>query len=128
MGQTSVYSSCNSQSTDSFHSAKDTIEEDLGTFQFPKKLNFENFPKLNFYSILATEDEEQKLLRRFSNQLDSPERRGTFAQRLQDALKRESTATGTSSNNSSSESSYAVGSSVTGSHAEDQNIKYVFLI
>lgn len=30
LGQLSVYSSCNSQSTDSFHSAKDTIDEDLG--------------------------------------------------------------------------------------------------
>lgn len=28
----SVYSSCNSQSTDSFHSAKDTIDEDLGMY------------------------------------------------------------------------------------------------
>lgn len=31
LGQMSVYSSCNSQSTDSFHSAKDVIDEDLGT-------------------------------------------------------------------------------------------------
>ncbi|XP_033219409.1 uncharacterized protein LOC117174413 isoform X2 [Belonocnema kinseyi] len=98
VGQTSVYSSCNSQSTDSFHSARDTVDEDA-------------------------EDEEQKFLRSFSNQTDSPDRRGTFAQRLKDALNRESTATGTSSNNSSSESNYAVGISVTGSHVGDQNIK-----
>lgn len=32
LGQMSVYSSCNSQSTDSFHSAKDTIDEDLGIY------------------------------------------------------------------------------------------------
>lgn len=32
LGQMSVYSSCNSQSTDSFHSAKDTIDEDLGMY------------------------------------------------------------------------------------------------
>ncbi|KZC05097.1 Poly(ADP-ribose) glycohydrolase [Dufourea novaeangliae] len=99
LGQMSVYSSCNSQSTDSFHSAKDTIEED-------------------------PEDEEQKLSRRYSGQLDTPERRGTFAQRLRDALKRESTATcATSSNTSSGESSYAVGISVSGSHVYDQDIK-----
>jgi len=31
LGQTSIYSSCNSQSTDSFHSAKETIDEEPGT-------------------------------------------------------------------------------------------------
>ncbi|XP_043263876.1 uncharacterized protein LOC122404047 isoform X3 [Colletes gigas] len=99
LGQMSVYSSCNSQSTDSFHSAKDIVDEDL-------------------------EEEEQKFSRRYSGQLDTPERRGTFAQRLRDALKRESTATGaTSSNTSSGESSYAVGISVSGSHVYDQDIK-----
>ncbi|XP_020289730.1 uncharacterized protein LOC109857629 isoform X2 [Pseudomyrmex gracilis] len=99
LGQTSVYSSCNSQSTDSFHSAKETIDEE-------------------------PEEEEQKLTKRYSTQLDTPERRGTFAQRLKDALKRESTATGmTSSNTSSGESSYAVGISVSGSHVDDQDIK-----
>lgn len=30
LGQMSVYSSCNSQSTDSFHSAKETIDEEPG--------------------------------------------------------------------------------------------------
>nr|XP_033331431.1 uncharacterized protein LOC117223321 isoform X3 [Megalopta genalis] len=100
LGQMSVYSSCNSQSTDSFHSAKDVIEED-------------------------PEEEEQRLSKRYSSQLDTPERRGTFAQRLRDALKRESTATGgaASSNTSSGESSYAVGISVSGSHVYDQDIK-----
>ncbi|KYN32482.1 Poly(ADP-ribose) glycohydrolase [Trachymyrmex septentrionalis] len=99
LGQMSVYSSCNSQSTDSFHSAKETIDEE-------------------------PEEEEQKVTKRYSAQLDTPERRGTFAQRLKDALKRESTATGvTSSNTSSSESSYAVGISVSGSHVGDQDIK-----
>ncbi|XP_029167847.1 uncharacterized protein LOC114938189 isoform X3 [Nylanderia fulva] len=100
LGQMSVYSSCNSQSTDSFHSAKETIDEE-------------------------PEEEEQKLNKRYSEQLDTPERRGTFAQRLKDALKRESTATGgmTSSNTSSGESSYAVGISVSGSHVGDQDIK-----
>ncbi|XP_076175355.1 uncharacterized protein LOC143150746 isoform X3 [Ptiloglossa arizonensis] len=99
LGQMSVYSSCNSQSTDSFHSAKDIIDED-------------------------PEEEEQKFSKRYSGQLDTPERRGNFAQRLRDALKRESTATGaTSSNTSSGESSYAVGISVSGSHVYDQDIK-----
>ncbi|KAK1126603.1 hypothetical protein K0M31_004232 [Melipona bicolor] len=99
LGQMSVYSSCNSQSTDSFHSAKDTIDEDL-------------------------EEEEQKLSKRYSGQLDTPERRGTFAQRLKDALKRETTATGAASLNTSfGESSYAVGISVSGSHVCDQDIK-----
>lgn len=32
LGQMSVYSSCNSQSTDSFHSAKETIDEEPGAF------------------------------------------------------------------------------------------------
>lgn len=99
LGQISVYSSCNSQSTDSFHSAKDTIDEDL-------------------------EEEEQKLNKRYSTQLDTQERRGTFAQRLREALKRENTATGaTSVNTSFGESSYAVGISVSGSHVCDQDIK-----
>ncbi|XP_012218074.1 uncharacterized protein [Linepithema humile] len=98
LGQMSVYSSCNSQSTDSFHSAKETIDEEP--------------------------EEEEKLTKLYSAQLDTPERRGTFAQRLKDALKRESTATGaTSSNTSSGESSYAVGISVSGSHVGDQDIK-----
>ncbi|XP_014616233.1 PREDICTED: uncharacterized protein LOC106793633 isoform X2 [Polistes canadensis] len=99
LGQMSVYSSCNSQSTDSFHSAKDTMDEEV-------------------------DEEEQKLTRRYSSQLDTPERRGTFAQRLKEALKRESTATGAStSNTSSGESSYAVGISITGSNVCDQDIK-----
>ncbi|XP_017765368.1 PREDICTED: uncharacterized protein LOC108554567 isoform X3 [Eufriesea mexicana] len=99
LGQMSVYSSCNSQSTDSFHSAKDTIDEDL-------------------------EEEEQKVTKYYNTQLDTPERRGTFAQRLRDALKRENTATGaTSLNTSFGESSYAVGISVSGSHVCDQDIR-----
>jgi poly(ADP-ribose) glycohydrolase len=34
IGQISVYNSCNSQSTDSFHSAKDTIDDEPGKFFF----------------------------------------------------------------------------------------------
>ncbi|OXU28965.1 hypothetical protein TSAR_015795 [Trichomalopsis sarcophagae] len=101
IAQTSVYDSCNSQSTDSFHSAKDTIDEEP-----------------------ENEEEDQKQSRRYSAQLDTPERRGTFAQRLIDALKRESSATGTTSTtDSTSESSYAVGISIAGSQVADQNIK-----
>ncbi|CAK9832118.1 Poly(ADP-ribose) glycohydrolase [Anthophora retusa] len=98
LSQMSVYSSCNSQSTGSFHSAKETIDED-------------------------PEEEEQRLSKRYSNQLDTPERRATFAQRLRDALKRENTAGADSSNTSFGESSYAVGISVSGSHVYDQDIK-----
>lgn len=124
LGQTSVYSSCNSQSTDSFHSAKETIDEEPGmciniTFQINLK------QRTIFISSKKFLEEEQKLNKRYNTQLDTPERRGTFAQRLKDALKRESTATGgiTSSNTSSGESSYAVGISVSGSHVGDQDIK-----
>ncbi|RLU21970.1 hypothetical protein DMN91_006349 [Ooceraea biroi] len=98
LGQMSVYSSCNSQSTDSFHSAKETINEE-------------------------PEEEEQKVMKRDSAQSDISERRETFAQRLKDALKRESTATGMTSDTSSGESSYAVGISISGSHVGDQDIK-----
>ncbi|XP_074110651.1 uncharacterized protein LOC141534908 isoform X3 [Cotesia typhae] len=102
LGQMSVYESCNSQSTESFHSARDSIEDE--------------HPVGNY------DEEEFKLTRKYSNQLDTPERRGTFAQRLKEALNRESTATG-SSEESSGESSYAVGISISGSHVGDQDIK-----
>lgn len=125
LGQMSVYSSCNSQSTDSFHSAKETIDEEPGmctdiTFQINLKRGAVFISNKQFL-----EEEEQKLNKLYIAQLDTPERRGTFAQRLKDALKRESTATGgmTSSNTSSGESSYAVGISVSGSHVGDQDIK-----
>jgi hypothetical protein len=32
LGQMSIYSSCNSQSTDSFHSAKEIINQESGTY------------------------------------------------------------------------------------------------
>ncbi|XP_044580163.1 uncharacterized protein LOC123262133 isoform X3 [Cotesia glomerata] len=102
LGQMSVYESCNSQSTESFHSARDSIEDEHPAGKY--------------------DEEEFKLTRKYSNQLDTPERRGTFAQRLKEALNRESTATG-SSEESSGESSYAVGISISGSHVGDQDIK-----
>ncbi|XP_075235452.1 uncharacterized protein LOC142332733 isoform X2 [Lycorma delicatula] len=55
-------------------------------------------------------------VRRYSEQLDTPERRHTFAQRLREALCR-------ASSESSSESSYAVGISVTGSSTADNEIR-----
>lgn len=125
LGQMSVYSSCNSQSTDSFHSAKDTIDEDLGMYVI-FLINRLYYKTRNLYIIICCdeEEEEQKLSKRYSTQLDTPERRGTFAQRLRDALKRETTATGAASLNTSfGESSYAVGISVSGSHVCDQDIK-----
>lgn len=123
LGQMSVYSSCNSQSTDSFHSAKETIDEEPGTCANITLNKSEKADSISRKRLL--EEEEQKLNKRYSAQLDTPERRGTFAQRLKDALKRESTATDgmTSSNTSSGESSYAVGISVSGSHVGDQDIK-----
>lgn len=76
----------------------------------------------NIYVYFA--DEEYKSNRRYSDQLDTPQRRGVFAKCLKDALKRESTATSSqSSNNSSTESSYAVGINVAGSHVGDEEFK-----
>lgn len=133
IAQSSVYNSLSShQSTDSFHSAKDTIDDEQSVLG----IVFNNF----FFYIYHTkrtitytknqknftenEEDEQKLTRRYSTQLDTPERRGTFAQRLKEALRRESSAT--SSSNESSESSYAVGISVAGSRVTDTNIKFVY--
>lgn len=56
--------------------------------------------------------------RKYSGQLDTPERRCTFAQRLKEALCRAQSTT-------SSESSYAVGISVTGSSTADHDIRYI---
>ncbi|XP_043288041.1 uncharacterized protein [Venturia canescens] len=115
LGQMSVYSSCNSQSTESFHSAKETMEEEE---EEEKEEHQQRQP------ATTADEEEEKLTIRYGRQLDTPERRGTFAQRLKEALHRESTATGSrSSVNSSGESSYAVGISVTGSHVGDEDIK-----
>ncbi|XP_058807279.1 uncharacterized protein LOC131673367 isoform X2 [Phymastichus coffea] len=101
IAQTSQYHSCSSQSTDdSYHSAKDTVDEP------------------------DNDEEVHKQTRRYSEQLDTPERRGTFAQRLKEALKRESSATRSSSyTETTSESSYAVDICVSGSHVDDPNIK-----
>lgn len=94
-----------------------------------EKLFCMNRLKYQNINLLENEEDEQKLARRYSSQLDTPERRGNFAQRLKEALRREresTTSYSTTSVETSSESSYAVGISVSGSHVADQNIKFVF--
>ena len=74
LGQMSHYGSCNSQSSESFHSAKDTLDDEQ-----------------------EDDADDDKSARRCTDRLlDKPSemRRGTFAQRLKEALYRESTATG----------------------------------
>lgn len=56
--------------------------------------------------------------RNYSEELDTPERRCTFAQRLREALDR-------AQSTESLESSYAVGISVTGSSTADNDIRCV---
>jgi hypothetical protein len=60
---------------------------------------------------------ESEDVRRYSAQLDTPERRSTFAERLRDALCRETQSTSTT------DSSYAVGISVAGSGLADGDIR-----
>lgn len=69
---------------------------------------------------IDSDDEDEKVEdnARYNKDLNTSERRYTFAQRLRDALRRE-----TSSYSASTESSYAVGISVSGSGVEDHNIK-----
>lgn len=64
-------------------------------------------------------DDDADYNRRYSMELDTPERRNTFAQRLRDALRRETN----SHSISTDESSYAVGISVAGSSLCDGDIK-----
>jgi hypothetical protein len=92
LGACSLYSSCNSTSaaSEEFHSACTSLD---------------------------TEDIESEDVRRYSAQLDTPERRSTFAERLRDALCRETDSTSTT------DSSYAVGISVAGSGLADGDIR-----
>ncbi|KYB27720.1 hypothetical protein TcasGA2_TC032986 [Tribolium castaneum] len=87
----SVYSSCES-SEEEFLSAKTSLDDG---------------------------SEDENFHKRYSIDLETPERRHTFAQRLRDALRREVSDTFSSS----SESSYAVGISVAGSDVQDKQIK-----
>lgn len=84
------YSSCES-STDEFHSARDSFDED---------------------------DEDGLRARKYSTELDTPERRFNFAQKLREALQDNKLPSG-----STEDSSYAVGISVTGSQTKDQDIR-----
>lgn len=92
LGTNSLYSSCHSTSaaSEEFHSARTSLD---------------------------TEDIESEDARRYSAQLDTPERRSTFAERLRDALCRETQSTSTT------DSSYAVGISVAGSGLADGDIR-----
>ncbi|XP_063224061.1 uncharacterized protein LOC134531936 [Bacillus rossius redtenbacheri] len=68
-------------------------------------------------SSLDADEDSDVLPRRYSAQLDTPERRSTFAARLRDALCHEAQSS------SSTDSSYAVGISVAGSGLTDGDIK-----
>lgn len=74
-----------------------------------------------FYSAKSSQGDsgDENYHKRYSIDLESPERRHIFAQRLKDALKREISESPVSS----SEESYAVGISVTGSGIHDPDIK-----
>ncbi|KAK9703626.1 Poly (ADP-ribose) glycohydrolase (PARG) [Popillia japonica] len=63
--------------------------------------------------------EDEDFNKRYSMDLDTPEKRNTFAQRLRDALRRETS----SMSQSTESSSYAVGITVGGSGVRDQDIK-----
>ncbi|XP_066257056.1 uncharacterized protein [Euwallacea similis] len=76
---------------------------------------------LSAKSSLEDESEDENFHKRYSIDLETPERRHTFAQRLREALNKEEAAQLPSS--SSEESSYAVGISITGSGVADCDIK-----
>uniref|UniRef100_A0A6P7FKF7 poly(ADP-ribose) glycohydrolase n=1 Tax=Diabrotica virgifera virgifera TaxID=50390 RepID=A0A6P7FKF7_DIAVI len=88
----SEYDSCES-SEGEFHSAKTSVDDG---------------------------DEDENFHKRYSIDLETPERRNVFAQRLRDALRKEIT---TSTPSTSEESSYAVGISVMGSNLLDRDIR-----
>ncbi|XP_077293936.1 uncharacterized protein LOC143916623 isoform X2 [Arctopsyche grandis] len=90
----SLYSSCNS-SFDEYHSANTSFDD-------------------------GSVDEGQEV-RQYSLELNTAERRASFAQRLKDALRREMENSLTDS--MSTDSSYAVGISVTGSGLQDPDIR-----
>ncbi|XP_046669036.1 uncharacterized protein LOC124359929 isoform X2 [Homalodisca vitripennis] len=92
----SRYSSCHSSDEGEFFSARTSISETLEEEE--------------------EEEGEEKPARNYSEQLDTPERRCTFAQRLREALDR-------AQSSESSESSYAVGISITGSSTADNDIR-----
>lgn len=88
-----MYSSCES-SSDEFHSAHESPE------------------------IVSDDDEEH--MRRYSHELDTPERRLSFAKKLRDALKSSDLSVCTESSNEME--NYAVGINIAGSQTNDQDI------
>lgn len=69
------------------------------------------------YSIFLESEDEDRI---YNKELDTSERRCSFAQRLRDALRREASSIDTTEED---ESSYAVGISVAGSGVDDHGIK-----
>lgn len=67
-------------------------------------------------------DVDEDGARRYSAELDSPQRRTAFAERLRDALRREAL-----SSSHSEDSSYAVGITVAGTGLSDEDIRYLVL-
>lgn len=110
----SLYSSCSS-SDDEFHSAKTNLDEGMLNICIRKLITARGV------NILLSIEDDPDYNRRYSMELDTPERRNTFAQRLRDALRRETS----SFTSSTDESSYAVGISVAGSGLCDGDIKCV---
>ncbi|KAK7864330.1 hypothetical protein R5R35_009174 [Gryllus longicercus] len=96
----SLYSSCQSESDEEFHSARTSLEHD-------------------------DSESEEAGARRYSAQLDTPERRSTFAARLRDALSRGAAAADDDdlSDASDDSSSYAVGITVAGAGLQDGDIR-----
>lgn len=89
----SLYSSCES-SNDEFHSAYESPE------------------------IMSDEDDDD-FMKRYTNELDTPERRMSFAKKLRDALKSSDLSF---CSESSIDENYAVGISISGSQTNDPNI------
>uniref|UniRef100_A0A336LHU1 poly(ADP-ribose) glycohydrolase n=1 Tax=Culicoides sonorensis TaxID=179676 RepID=A0A336LHU1_CULSO len=89
----SLYSSCES-SNDEFHSAHES-------------------PEIN------SDADDDEFMKRYSNELDTPERRMSFAKKLRDALKSSDLSF---CSESSIDENYAVGISISGSQTNDPNI------
>lgn len=108
----SRFSSCES-SEEEFHSAKTSLDEG--------KCCGKSLRKGWFMFVITGSGDEDIRNKNYNLDLETRETRCAFAQRLKDALRREAQ----DNTSSSSDSSYAVGISVTGAGIEDQNIKYL---
>ncbi|XP_052121802.1 uncharacterized protein LOC113212013 isoform X1 [Frankliniella occidentalis] len=69
-------------------------------------------------SLEGSDDDQDGGARRYSAEMDSPQRRSAFAERLREALRREA-----QSSSESDESSYAVGITVAGTGLADEDIR-----